>query len=355
MSNRAVFTSTSGILALGGLFTLLGGCGGPAATPDAGTTADTGTVVMEDAFVPRDSPMRDTNARVDSGVDTFDLQAMAESGFTNAFCACVVARPDSMTTMDECLMTNAGDPAVTACDEIGFRATMGLFDLYAYCRADALDAARDCIAASDCTVDAVNACQDTLGTANTTCAGMLTDPGREAYTPPYTMCIEDMISGPPGECPETLMAVSTTGASVFSGTTDLQGDDTNPDCDDTVGYAPDRGYLWEAPADGTYTIDTFGSDFDTILYVRDECLSATSIACNDDLDPGVMRQSTVDVTLTMGQQVVIIVDGWENEHGNFVVNITPQDSGDAGVVPDAAVDLDAAIDLDAGVGIDTGL
>jgi hypothetical protein len=62
-----------------------------------------------------------------------------------------------------------------------------------------------------------------------------------------------------------------------------------------------------------------------------------------------MRQSTLEVTLTAGQEVVIIVDGWENEHGNFVVNITPGATSDAGVGPDAAVDVDAATGMDAGV------
>ncbi len=352
MSDRTVLTVLSSALALGGLFTLGAGCGGPVAATDAGPV-DTGVVTpREDAFVPRDASMRDTNVFVDSGIDTYELQQTAEDGFINAFCACVVSRPDSMTTMDECLEINGGDPIIDTCDELGYRATMGLFDRYAYCRAEALGVARDCIAASDCTVEAVEACQGPLTTANmTTCPAFLTNPGREAYTPPYTSCIEEMLSGPPGECPETLTAVSTTGASVFMGTTDLQGDDTNPDCDDTTGYAPDRGYLWAAPASGTYTIDTIGSDFDTILYVRDECLSATSIACNDDVDPGVMRASTLEVTLTAGQEVVIIVDGWQNEHGNFVVNITPGALDDAGTPgPDAGVVDDAG-----GGGMDAGV
>lgn len=348
MANRTVSRGLSSLLVLGGLFSQLVACGGGTTTPTDAGPVDTGSSET-DAFVERDAATRDTGARVDSGIDTYDLQQTAEMGLTTAFCTCYVSRnPD--TTMADCLMANEGDPIIDTCDELGYRATAGLFDRYAYCRAEALDAATACIAASDCSEAAVMTCQGPLTTANmTTCPAFLTDPGREAYTPPYTMCIEEMLSGPPGECPETLTAVSTVGAAVFMGTTDLQGDDTNPDCDDTTGYAPDRGYLWAAPAAGTYTIDTIGSEFDTILYVRDECLSATSIACNDDIEAGVMRQSTLEVTLTAGQEVVIIVDGWENEHGNFVVNITPGATSDAGVGADAAVDVDAATGMDAGV------
>ena len=364
MSTRTVTRALVTATLLGGLFSQVLACSTPPA-PGPGNDAsmpavDMGVTTMPDAFTTRDAPMRDMSTMPDTGVDTFDLMQTAEDGFTNAFCVCVVGRPMSMTTMAQCVMLNAGDSALNACDELGYRATMGLFDRYGRCRAEALDAARTCIAASDCTVAAVDACQMTLTTATgmTGCGMYLTTAGRDAYTPPFNMCVETMISGPPGACPESLTAVSTIGPSVFSGTTDLAGDDTDAEaaCDATVGFAPDRGYLWAAPAAGTYTIDTIGSAFDTILYVRGECLLPTSLACNDDIVPGVMRQSTVEVTLTAGQEVVIIVDGWQNEHGAFVVNITPGSTSDSGVPsPDSGVAVDAGTGADSGVRMDAGV
>ena len=99
-------------LALGGLFSQLVGCGGPTpATVDSGTPpVDPGTVVREDAFVARDAPMRDTNARVDSGIDTYDLQETAEDGLTNAFCVCSLF--SAWSNMTECLPSMT--PSVTS-------------------------------------------------------------------------------------------------------------------------------------------------------------------------------------------------------------------------------------------------
>src|SRR5437899_115849 len=45
--------------------------------------------------------------------------------------------------------------------------------------------------------------------------------------------------------------------------------------------APDATFLYTAPVTGSYTIDTAGSSFDTILSVRSTC-AGSELACNDD-------------------------------------------------------------------------
>src|SRR6185295_10609593 len=83
--------------------------------------------------------------------------------------------------------------------------------------------------------------------------------------------------------------------------------------------AADASFLYTAPIAGSYTIDTFGSSFDTILYVRSSTCSGTQLACNDD--SGGVVQSQVTLTLTVGQSIVIVVDGYSAASGSFNLHI----------------------------------
>jgi CARDB len=83
--------------------------------------------------------------------------------------------------------------------------------------------------------------------------------------------------------------------------------------------APDQAFTYTAGASGTYTIDTFRSTFDTLLSVRDAS-TGKELACNDDASPGV-GQSQVTVTLTAGQSVLIIVDGYGDASGAFTLHV----------------------------------
>src|SRR5215831_14426843 len=64
--------------------------------------------------------------------------------------------------------------------------------------------------------------------------------------------------------------------------------------------APEATVFYTAPRAGTYVIDTIGSSFDTVLYVRDGGISEL---CNDDIDPSVVLQSRVSIALAEGQMV----------------------------------------------------
>ena len=85
--------------------------------------------------------------------------------------------------------------------------------------------------------------------------------------------------------------------------------------------ANDMAYGWTAPQSGTVTIDTFGSSYDTVLYVAEgTCESPTELACNDD--EGFDLQSEVTVDVTAGDELIIVVDGFGGDDGRFVLNIT---------------------------------
>lgn len=106
-----------------------------------------------------------------------------------------------------------------------------------------------------------------------------------------------------------------------NGTTDKTGDDFTPSKDCSAGNNEEIVLQWTAPEAGIYEMDTVGSDFDTILYVHEDCDSMTELACDDDITTAGMNfQSRFGVELEAGQTVLIVVDGFEST-GNFVLNI----------------------------------
>ena len=84
--------------------------------------------------------------------------------------------------------------------------------------------------------------------------------------------------------------------------------------------APDVAFAYTAPATGFYIIDTIGSDFDTVLYVRDGSCSGAELACNDDRR---LRDSSsqVGIALNEGQHIVIVVDGFAAASGSYALHV----------------------------------
>lgn len=101
--------------------------------------------------------------------------------------------------------------------------------------------------------------------------------------------------------------------------------DNRPTCSPSS-TAPDVAYFWTAPATGTYTFTTVfpgATSFDTVLEVRN-LVTGASLGCNDD--SASTLQSTVSVAMTSGQVVRVIVDGFGNASGPYILSI----SGDPG-------------------------
>jgi hypothetical protein len=80
--------------------------------------------------------------------------------------------------------------------------------------------------------------------------------------------------------------------------------------------SPDSVFSFTAPFDGTYTFDTFGTPYDSVLYVLDA--SCFEIGCNDD-DQVLAAHLTIG--LLAGQTVYLVVDGAGGSQGNFVLNL----------------------------------
>lgn len=285
---------------------------------DSGMPTDGGTPVDSG---PRDSGPRDSGTPRDAG-DPMGalgrlLDANAMLGAEDCECTWMSAQYESVeqcvaatgmsTEARMCLVT--AYEAMTAAVGFDIACNAGVFESYAACVADAM-----------CNETDLMTCQTNAASAG------CPDPS-EAFGAIYAAaesCLTMNVVGPAGTCPDMPDTVSMmTGASVFTGTTVGQGDDLQAMCVMSTG-APDVALRWAAPADGTYVFDTLGSSFDTVLYVINSCdTAATPLGCNDDLAgmAGNYRSRTM-ATLMMGQEVIVVVDGYAGDSaGTFVVNI----------------------------------
>ena len=95
---------------------------------------------------------------------------------------------------------------------------------------------------------------------------------------------------------------------------------------ETSGPINSLWWTWTAPQDGIFTIDTFGSNFDTTMavYTGPALNALTLIASNDD-SSGTL--SSVSINTQAGQTYRIAVDGFAESTGSLTVNysLTPSE------------------------------
>jgi hypothetical protein len=77
-------------------------------------------------------------------------------------------------------------------------------------------------------------------------------------------------------------------------------------------------FSWTAPADGLYEFSTLGSDFDTVLYLRDGSCEGAELACNDDAGGS---HSAVVRQLAAGQTVLVVIDTFGGAARNYALNV----------------------------------
>lgn len=82
------------------------------------------------------------------------------------------------------------------------------------------------------------------------------------------------------------------------------------------GVADDVGIFWVAPEAGYYSIDTFGSSFDTALAVLSDSCSA-ELECNDDAGGEISSELVRE--FAAGEAVVFAVDGESGSFGDVVI------------------------------------
>ncbi|MBX3249072.1 MAG: CAP domain-containing protein [Myxococcales bacterium] len=112
------------------------------------------------------------------------------------------------------------------------------------------------------------------------------------------------------------------GAVTLSGSTDDAPRDVQGSCG---GRGRELVFHWTAPFAGRYVFDTEGSDFDTVLYVRESCDGA-ELGCNDDVGGGPLH-SRLTLDLEACQSVVVYVDGFDpNDTGAVRLSVTTRET-----------------------------
>ncbi|NUQ68895.1 MAG: hypothetical protein HUU18_11545 [Phycisphaerales bacterium] len=141
-----------------------------------------------------------------------------------------------------------------------------------------------------------------------------------------TLTIDQVSCGVGNDCCATadVIGVGSTAFDTFNATNDGSGT-----CG-ASGTSPDIWYSFTAPSGGTYTIDTCGSSYDTVLSAMSACYGA-ELACNDD---SCGLQSSITLALAQGQTILLRVAGFAGQVGSGVLNIG---SCDGITVPGGAV------------------
>jgi hypothetical protein len=117
---------------------------------------------------------------------------------------------------------------------------------------------------------------------------------------------------------------STTGTNI--GAT-KESSEPSHDPPDTTSLSPNHTvwYQWQAPSNGSTTVTTAGSNFDTLLavYTGNNVGALTQIAFNDDVNyAGGILTSSVTFTASAGTIYEIAVDGWGGKVGLVRLNWT---------------------------------
>ncbi|MEM6991798.1 MAG: hypothetical protein AAF721_14925 [Myxococcota bacterium] len=108
------------------------------------------------------------------------------------------------------------------------------------------------------------------------------------------------------------------GSPATTGTTVGEDEDFSLSCGGATGSV-EHVLRFEAPATATFTFDTVGSDYDTVLAAFETCAESSELACNDDTDD---VQSEISLDLVDGQEIFVVVSGFLNETGAYTLNIT---------------------------------
>ena len=134
------------------------------------------------------------------------------------------------------------------------------------------------------------------------------------------------------ECPpEDQDLGEVVGQNIASGNTCVGGDDYPKTCGGLPG--PDVSFAWTAPYEGAFQIDLIGSDFDTVLGLFSACPEQEELECNDDFE--LNTTSGIQRNFASGQPVVLVVQGFNVQCGNFQLNISELDR--SGSLPDSGL------------------
>ncbi len=133
-----------------------------------------------------------------------------------------------------------------------------------------------------------------------------------------------------GPVNDACASATVVGNGTFFGDTTAATNDGDATCGSSTGSA-DIWFRYVAPADGDVNVNTFGSNFDTVLSAHTACpgTTANETACNDSF--GTIQSSIGLGFLTSGSEVLLRVSGSFASAGSVTLNVGPA-SGISGTV-----------------------
>jgi hypothetical protein len=118
-----------------------------------------------------------------------------------------------------------------------------------------------------------------------------------------------------GQVSQELSLGSSLGTPVISGTTCGLNNGIAPTC--APSNASDISHTWTPPSSGTFTFNTTGSDFDTVLLLAPFSAPFSPLGCNAS-----GNSSSLRMRLFAGQQYIVTIDGFAAECGDYQLNIS---------------------------------
>jgi hypothetical protein len=134
--------------------------------------------------------------------------------------------------------------------------------------------------------------------------------------PPFDIDYSPIDAGPPDAGIDTTCSEGTATSGATSIDTDSSGNEFSATCGGES--SPDQMLVWTAPVTDYYSFDTFGSGFDTVLALFEECGGA-ELVCSNNV--GNMSQSELVYKFEQGQQALLLVDGAAGDSGQGSLNI----------------------------------
>jgi hypothetical protein len=300
--------------------------------PDApGTDAPTSDAFTEDAFMPDDAFTPDALV-ADAGSDAaMSDDAGTDSGpmpgcvdFT-ASAAGVAAVSGTTTGMGDDFLSDTCDGSGPDVAILFTAPEAGSYAFAANTDFDSVLALHD----PDCDALVERACTDDTGDDLDATISTYLDAGAQVIVVLDGLDVDEEgafsldITRLADTCPDALLGSGIGTALARDELTAAAGDHRSSSC----GYGGggyDLTYSWSAPADGSYTFALENTPLDLILTLLDGDCRSPELACNDDSVGA--SESEVTVTLSAGQNVTIVVDGFSvDELGLFDVSIRRPD------------------------------
>jgi hypothetical protein len=155
------------------------------------------------------------------------------------------------------------------------------------------------------------------------------------------------------DCTLAPEGLSTIDAAETTGDTTDATHDATPSCRSTS-TAPELVHRLAVPGElESLTVDTYGSDFDTTIYLRAMSCEAADLACNDDSDDNV--QSIITLSDVEAGDYFIFVDGYysSSNSGPYTLNVSGVIK--AGEACDAALDAAGVLSCGGGTSCSGGM